>query len=84
MSAANEQQLQIEHLKEKLSGLSSELKATVDLSIRLRGQSTQHKRDVARLWEDFLGQLFSYIKQQSKQSRENLLEGISWTRMKFL
>ena len=39
MSAANEQQLQIEHLKEKLSGLSSELKATVDLSIRLRGYS---------------------------------------------
>ncbi|SMC99759.1 hypothetical protein [Sporomusa malonica] len=83
MSIGSEQQLRIERLAEKLSGLSRELKEAVDLSIQLRAQSAQNKNEVARLWEDFLGQLFGYIKQRSKESRDNLLAGISWTRMKL-
>lgn len=83
MTAGAERQLQVECLAEKLSGLSRELKEAVDISIQLRAQSVQNKNDVARLWEEFLGQLFGYIKQRSKESRDNLLAGISWTRMKL-
>ncbi|WP_094606329.1 hypothetical protein SPSIL_029300 [Sporomusa silvacetica DSM 10669] len=83
MSIGIEQQLRIEHLAEKLRGLSRELKDTVDLSIQLRAESAQNKNEVARLWEDFLGQLFGYIKQRSKESRDNLLASLSWARMKL-
>ncbi|TWH49233.1 hypothetical protein [Sporomusa sp. KB1] len=83
MSIGTEQQLRIEHLAEKLRGLSRELKDTVDLSIQLRAESAQNKNEVARLWEDFLGQLFGYIKQRSKESRDNLLASLSWSRMKL-
>jgi len=83
MSIGTERQLRIEHLAEKLRGLSRELKDTVDLSIQLRAESAQNKNEVARLWEEFLGQLFGYIKQRSKESRDNLLASLSWARMKL-
>lgn len=83
MAIGTEQQLRIEALAEKLNGLSRDLKDAVDLSVKLRAQSVASKNEVARLWEDFLGQLFGYIKQRSKESRDNLLAGISWARMKL-
>jgi hypothetical protein len=78
-----EQQYSMELLGDKLSYLSRELKAAVDLSIKLRAQSAQSQNAVTHLWEEFLGQLFGYIKQRSKESHDNLLAGISWTRMKL-
>jgi hypothetical protein len=70
-------------LKDHLGKALQQLHEAVNLSIVLRAQSPQDKTDVIRLWEDFLGQLFGYIKQRSKESKDNLLAGISWTRMKL-
>lgn len=73
----------VSELKENLSRTAADLRTAVDLSIELRAQSTENRAEVIKLWEEFLGQLFGYIKQRSKETRDNLLAGISWTRMKL-
>jgi len=70
-------------LAEKLSTLTHDLRVAVDLSVTLRSQSADQKKQVMKLWEEFLANLFGYIKQKSKESKDNLLSGISWARMKL-
>lgn len=76
----------IDHLEELtvlLRQISDDLRTAVDLTIRVRRQSTQNKPATISLWEEFLSGLFGYIKQKSKESKDNLLSGISLTRMRF-
>lgn len=73
----------INTLKDHLGKALQQLHEVVDLSITLRAQSPQDKAEVVHLLEDFLGQFFGYIKQRSKESKDNLLAGISWSRMKL-
>lgn len=73
----------INTLKDHLEAALQQLHAAVDLSIALRARSAQDKTAVVGLWEDFLGQLFGYIKHRSKESKDNLLAGISWSRLKL-
>lgn len=70
-------------LSEKFSHIAAELRAAVDLSIVIRRESPQNKHGTILLWEEFLGQLFGYIKQRSKETKDNLLSGISFTRLKL-
>jgi len=70
-------------LSEKFSHIATELREAVDLSIVIRRESPQSKQEVILLWEGFLGQLFGYIKQRSKETKDNLLSGISLTRLKL-
>ncbi len=72
-----------EMLQQKMGNAMQNLREAVDLSIELRAQSPQNKSEVIKLWEDFLGQFFGYIKQRSKEAKDNLLAGISWTRLKI-
>lgn len=70
-------------LEDKLRRLIWELKEAVDLTIEVRRESPQIKHESIRLWEEFLGQFFGYIKYRSKESKDNLLAGISLTRLKL-
>jgi len=70
-------------LSEKFSRITTELREAVDLSIIIRRESPQSKQGTILLWEQFLSQLFSYIKQRSKETKDNLLSGISLTRLKL-
>ncbi|SHI77076.1 hypothetical protein [Propionispora hippei] len=73
----------VQDLKEKVSGISKELREAVDISIELRRQSPQDKSEVIVIWELFLKDFFGYVKQRSKEAKDNLLSGVSWTRLKF-
>ncbi|BBB92644.1 MAG TPA: hypothetical protein PKA28_03555 [Methylomusa anaerophila] len=70
-------------LQERLNRIAHDLRDAVDMTIEMRQQSPQSKGEVTRLWENFLGQFLGYIKHRSKESKDNLLSGISWTRMKL-
>jgi len=48
----------------------------VDISARLRLQEPQAWPQVAQYWEKALGSLWFYIKDKSKEIRQNLLAGI--------
>lgn len=73
----------IEMLHQKITNATQELHEAIDMSIELRRQSPEIKGKVMKIWEEFLGQFFGYIKRRSKESRDNLLAGISWTRLKL-
>ncbi|MBU2700080.1 hypothetical protein Ga0466249_001172 [Sporomusaceae bacterium BoRhaA] len=70
-------------LGEKISGITQGLREAVDLSIELRAQSSDSKEEVTKIWETFLKDFFGYVKQRSKEAKDNLLSGISWTRLKL-
>lgn len=70
-------------LSNKFSHIATELKAAVDLSIIIRRESPESKHETIVLWETFLAQLFGYIKKRSKESKDNLLSGVSLTRLKL-
>ena len=69
-------------LRGKIAMITNELHAAVDLSIELRTVA-ENKAEVVKIWEEFLGEFFGYIKKRSKESKDNLLAGISWTRLKI-
>ncbi|CUH97769.1 hypothetical protein P22_3913 [Propionispora sp. 2/2-37] len=70
-------------LREKVLGITKELREAVDVSIELRKQSPEDKEEVIVIWESFLKDFFGYVKQRSKEAKDNLLSGISWTRLKL-
>jgi hypothetical protein len=68
----------IEMLHEKIINANRELHEAIDMSIEIRRHSPEKKGEVVKIWEEFLGQFFGYIKKRSKESKDNLLAGISW------
>ncbi len=73
----------IEMLHQKITNATQELHKAIDMSIELRHHSPEMKEEVMKIWEEFLGQFFGYIKKRSKESKDNLLAGISWARLKL-
>ena len=73
----------VEMLRQQIRNAGKEICEAVDMSIEIRRQSPELKSEVAQVWEEFLGQFFGYIKQKSKEAKDNLLAGISWTRLKL-
>lgn len=70
-------------LDEKINKIYRDIQQAVDLTIEIRAQSPENKTVAVQLWEKFLGQFFSYLRLRSKESKDNLLAGISWTRLKL-
>lgn len=68
----------MEELKAKLDKLYLDIKDVVDLTVEIRRRSPQDKKQTALVWQSFLGSFFKYIKQKSKEEKDNLLSGISF------
>ena len=68
---------ELDTLRAKITALTRELHEAVDLSIELRAQSPQAKAEVVKIWEEFLGGFFGYIKQRSREAKDNLLAGLA-------
>ncbi len=69
----------INELKAKLADVTKELKNIVDYSITIR-TDREMKKTVAIIWQQFLGDFFSYIRKRSKETGENLLTGITFAK----
>lgn len=72
----------MKNIHERLSRIFQELKNIVDDSIIIRKKSKEHKLKIAKIYENFLRELFAYIKQKGKETGENLLWGISLFRIR--
>ncbi len=64
-------------VSELLDTSLSTLRQAIDKSVQMV-QEGQDKRKVGADWNLFLGEFFSYMKQKSKESNQNLL---SWVRL---
>ncbi|PLR78736.1 hypothetical protein CU633_04085 [Bacillus sp. V3-13] len=68
----------ITHLKQALSHLDEALHIT----IRTLREDPASKNDMGSLWEEFLGTCFRHIKMVGKESKINLLNLVSFARLK--
>ncbi len=69
-----------ELLKKKMNLALSELKEAVDLTAELKLSGPDIKAATNLIWEQFLFEFFNYIKQKSKETKQNILAGIKFPR----
>lgn len=67
-------------VQERLRNALTLLKEAVDLSVSLFVQGAD-KNQIGAEWSAFLGEFFSYVKQKSRESKQNLLGWIRWPRL---
>jgi hypothetical protein len=68
--------LELKTLQQKLEEALQLLREAVDISVRIKAQEPKNQALIV-LWEEFLGQFWSYLRKKSKESGQNLLAGIS-------
>jgi hypothetical protein len=66
------------HLKQALLHLNEAIKATI-LSLR---EDASSKKELGLLWEEFLGTFFERVRTIGKENKVNLLNLISFARMR--
>lgn len=57
------------------------LKETLALSVQLMEEDPNERKRVNKYWEDFLVHFLQFVRTQEKESGQNLLKGISLTRL---
>lgn len=72
----------MDKLQDKLFDAIAILREAVDLSAEIKSQGPTSNQQVARLWETFLAEFFGYIRQRSKETKQNLLAGIAFPRIR--
>lgn len=71
----------VEDLGRKLENILGQVKEVVDLSLLIKSRDINGGKHVAALWEDFLRQFFLYVRKRGKETGQNLMNGISLTRI---
>ena len=59
----------------------NQLKQTLDLSLELKIQDKETGKRVDKYWMDFIKHFFTYIRKREKETREEILGGISLTKL---
>ncbi len=68
-------------LRNKLEAAFLLLKEAVDMTVEIKKKEAGSKQ-ATRVWEDFLGDFWEYIRLKSRESGCNLLAGVSLSRSK--
>ncbi|RJQ27500.1 MAG: hypothetical protein C4589_08285 [Peptococcaceae bacterium] len=71
----------LELIEARLGEALGMIREAVDHSVEVMGEDSASERRVALLWEDFLGDFFSHLKQKSKEKKRNLLGIVSFARI---
>lgn len=70
----------VEDLHKKLTEAIMLLREAVEMSVKMKAEQTAAHQQICKLWEYFLGEFFGYIRKRSKETKQNLLAGISFPR----
>lgn len=71
-------------LENRLANVMVEIQGIIDDVVELRKGSLQNKEETARILEGFFTELYQYFKNASKESGDNLLQGISFLKIKLM
>jgi len=74
----------VKNLENRLNEVMGEIKGIIDEVIEVRKESQQNREQTARILENFLGDLYQYFKVKSKESGDNLMQGISLMKIKLM
>lgn len=72
---------EIDEMRGLLQQASELLRRAVDAGARARDQAPEARRAVDREWEAFLAGFLGYLRQKGRERGENLLAGISFSRV---
>jgi len=70
-----------DRLKMKLDHILAQVREVVDLSLEIKAKNPREGVQVTALWEDFLRQFFLYVKKRGRETNQNLMTGVSLTRI---
>ncbi|MGI6227646.1 MAG: hypothetical protein ACOYJ1_15500 [Peptococcales bacterium] len=74
----------VKNLENRLNEVMGEIKGIIDEVVEIRKGSNQNKELTAKILENFLGNLYMYFKFKSKESGDNLMQGISLMKIKIM
>lgn len=74
----------IKHLENRLNEVMDEIQDIIDEVVEVRKGSQQNKEQTAKVLEKFLSELYQYFKVKSKESGDNLMQGISLMKIKLM
>ncbi|MFZ7103798.1 MAG: hypothetical protein ACOWWO_14250 [Peptococcaceae bacterium] len=74
----------IKTLENRLADVMVEIQGIIDDVAELRKGSPQSKEETAKILENFFTELYQYFKTVSKDSGDNLLQGISFLKIKLM
>jgi hypothetical protein len=74
----------VKKLENRLDEVMGEIKGIIDDVVEIRKGSPQNKEETAKILENFLGDLYQYFKIKSKESGDNLMQGISLMKIKLM
>lgn len=72
---------ELEQVRAKLSQALVVIREAVDISLQIMSQGPSKAKEVSALWENFLREFLSYIKQKSRETGRNLFAAISFPRI---
>lgn len=71
---------ELQQLESRLRELTLGLREAIDLSAALTARAPQHRADVVKLWEQLLGAFYGHLQRKGRDTGENLLGWISFSR----
>lgn len=72
----------MEELNKKLNESMELVRQAVDISVEIKLSDAPGSDMVTAQWENYLKQFFVYVKQKSNETGQNLIAGISWSKIK--
>jgi len=69
---------ELDSLAGRLARVGDEIKEIIDQSLELKSRGSSEERQVIKLWEEFLKNFFTYVRNKGRQTRQNLFAGISF------
>jgi hypothetical protein len=72
---------ELNELENKMKLSMKSIKECVELSIKIRKESPEAKKRIDKYWEQFLRHFLEYVKRREKETGEELLKGISLTKL---
>lgn len=67
-----------QELTSHLAKTLAELKTAIDASVEIRSRSKNDAKEIAVIWESFLGTFMGYIIKKGRETGQNLLADISF------
>lgn len=72
---------ELNDLENKMRAVITQAKECVDLSFEIVGKDPKTKKVILKHWENFLVHFFRYIKDKEKETGEDIIKGISVTKL---
>ena len=72
---------ELNELENKMHLVMKDLKECMELSLQIRAEKPEAKKQVNRYWEHFLKHFLEHVRSRAKERGEDLFQGISLVKL---